>query len=59
VFKLFRGWTDANSLHRQAIACGEAILTIRHDTPNVGNHSVAMALNIGVADASRRAADLD
>ena len=26
--------------------------TICHDTPNVGNHSVPMALNIGVADAS-------
>ncbi len=32
--------------------------TICHDTPNVGNHSVAMALNIGIADASRRTADL-
>jgi hypothetical protein len=29
-----------------------------HDTPNVGNHSVAMALNIGVSDASRRTRDL-
>jgi hypothetical protein len=32
--------------------------TICHDTPNAGNHSVPMALNIGVADASRRPADL-
>ncbi len=32
--------------------------TVCHDTPNAGNHSVAMALNIGVADASRRTADL-
>ena len=32
--------------------------TICHDTPNVGNHSVPMALNIGVADAGRRSADL-
>jgi len=32
--------------------------TICHDTPNAGNHSVPMALNIGVADASRRSADL-
>ena len=32
--------------------------TICHDTPNVGVHSVPMALNIGVADASRRTADL-
>ena len=28
--------------------------TVCHDTPNAGNHSVAMPLNIGVADASRR-----
>ena len=32
--------------------------TVCHDTPNAGNHSVAMALNIGIADASRRAPDL-
>jgi hypothetical protein len=88
VFTLFRGWTDAASPHRQAIARGEAIFntrqfvidnvpglnghsedpvrrpilngtcTVCHDTPNAGNHSVPMALNIGVADASRRTADL-
>jgi cytochrome c peroxidase len=28
--------------------------TTCHDAPNVGNHSVAMPLNIGTADASRR-----
>jgi hypothetical protein len=28
--------------------------SVCHDTPNAGNHSVPMALNIGVADASRR-----
>jgi hypothetical protein len=32
--------------------------TICHDTPNAGNHSVPMPLNIGVTDASRRTADL-
>jgi len=32
--------------------------TTCHDTPNVGNHSVAMALNIGIADASRRTPDM-
>jgi hypothetical protein len=32
--------------------------TMCHDTPNAGNHSVPMALNIGVANASRRTADL-
>jgi cytochrome c peroxidase len=29
-----------------------------HDTPNVGNHSVAAPLNIGLTDASRRTPDL-
>ena len=32
--------------------------TICHDTPNAGNHSVPMPLNIGIAAASRRAADM-
>jgi hypothetical protein len=32
--------------------------TICHDTPNAGNHSVSMALNIGIADPSRRTPDL-
>ena len=32
--------------------------TICHDTPNAGNHSVSMPLNIGIADASRRPPDL-
>ena len=32
--------------------------TLCHDTPNAGNHSVPMALNIGLTDASRRTADL-
>jgi hypothetical protein len=32
--------------------------TICHNTPNVGNHSVPMAVNIGVADAPRRTPDL-
>ena len=29
-----------------------------HDSPNIGNHSVAAPLNIGIADASRRTPDL-
>jgi len=29
-----------------------------HDSPNIGNHSVAAPLNIGVADASRRTPDM-
>src|SRR5207248_4943325 len=32
--------------------------TTCHDTPNVGDHSVAMALNIGVSAAANRTADL-
>jgi hypothetical protein len=32
--------------------------TVCHDTPNAGNHSVSMPLNIGVADAARRTRDL-
>lgn len=31
--------------------------TTCHDTPNAGNHSVALPLNIGLADASRRTPD--
>jgi cytochrome c peroxidase len=29
-----------------------------HDTPNVGNHSISMPLNIGLTDAARRTPDL-
>ena len=29
-----------------------------HDAPNIGNHSVALPINIGIADASRRTPDL-
>jgi hypothetical protein len=32
--------------------------TVCHDTPNAGNHSVPMALNIGIADGSQRTPDL-
>jgi len=32
--------------------------TVCHDTPNAGNHSISMPLNIGLADAARRTADL-
>ena len=32
--------------------------TLCHDSPNVGNHSVALPLNIGLADASRRTPDM-
>ena len=32
--------------------------SVCHDTPNGGNHPVATALNIGIADPSRRTPDL-
>jgi hypothetical protein len=32
--------------------------TICHNTPNAGNHSISLPLNIGIADASRRPPDL-
>jgi hypothetical protein len=32
--------------------------TLCHDTPNAGNHSVSMPLNIGIAAAERRTPDL-
>jgi cytochrome c peroxidase len=36
----------------------QATCTLCHDAPNVGNHSLGLALNIGVADASRRTPDM-
>jgi processive rubber oxygenase RoxA-like protein len=35
-----------------------ATCTLCHDSPNVGNHSLALALNIGISDASRRTPDM-
>jgi hypothetical protein len=35
-----------------------ATCTTCHDAPNVGNHSVPAPLNIGIADGSRRTADM-
>jgi hypothetical protein len=35
-----------------------ATCTVCHDTPNAGNHSVPMALNIGITEVSRRTPDL-
>jgi hypothetical protein len=32
--------------------------TTCHDTPNVGNHSVGLPLNIGISDAGRRTPDM-
>jgi cytochrome c peroxidase len=35
-----------------------ATCTLCHDSPNVGNHSVGLPINIGLADASRRTPDM-
>jgi len=32
--------------------------TTCHDSPNIGNHSVALPLDLGLTDASRRTADM-
>ena len=32
--------------------------TVCHDTPNAGNHSISMPLNLGLTDAARRTPDL-
>lgn len=32
--------------------------TLCHDTPNAGDHSISLPLNIGIADAARRTPDL-
>jgi hypothetical protein len=47
------GLNDALGLPAIAGTC-----TTCHDTPNVGNHSVALPINIGTADASRRTPDM-
>lgn len=45
-----------NDVLKQATIQGTC--TTCHDTPNVGNHSVAAPLNIGTADAGRRTPDM-
>lgn len=40
------------------IAALQGTCTTCHNTPNAGNHSIPMPLNIGIADASRRTPDL-
>jgi len=47
------GLNDALGVTSIAGTCGTC-----HDTPNVGDHSVAAPLNIGIADASRRTPDM-
>ena len=40
------------------IAVIQGTCTTCHDSPNIGNHSVALPINIGIADASRRTPDM-
>jgi len=47
------GLNDALGMPAIAGTC-----TTCHDAPNVGNHSVALPINIGTADASLRTADM-
>jgi hypothetical protein len=48
-----RGLNDALGVPSISGTC-----TTCHDSPNVGNHSVALAIDIGVSDPSRRTADM-
>lgn len=50
------GVAGLNDVVRQATIIGTC--STCHDTPSVGNHSLAVYLNIGLADAIRRTADL-
>jgi hypothetical protein len=54
------GHRDAELHLRVPAATPEGVdwFFVCHDTPNAGNHSVPMALNIGIADASQRTPDL-
>ena len=47
------GLNDVTGQTTITATCG-----ICHDTPNVGDHSVAAPLNIGIADGSRRTPDM-
>jgi cytochrome c peroxidase len=51
-----RGVAGLNDVTGQAVIRGSC--SSCHDAPNIGNHSVALPVNIGIADASRRTADL-
>ena len=50
------GINDNPAFGRPAVVAGTC--TTCHNTPNVGNHSVSLQLNIGIADASRRTPDM-
>ncbi len=48
-----RGVNDFLGVESLEVTC-----TICHDTPNVGNHSVALALDLGLSDAELRTPDM-
>jgi cytochrome c peroxidase len=50
------GVAGLNDALNQPVIMGSC--TTCHDTPNVGNHSLPVPLNIGVSDASQRTPDL-
>ncbi len=51
--------TGVNGLNdKLGVATLAGTCTTCHDTPNAGNHSVPLPINIGIADASRRTPDL-
>ena len=48
-----KGLTDTLGVPQVTVTC-----TTCHDSPNVGNHSTALPLDIGLTDASRRTPDM-
>jgi cytochrome c peroxidase len=50
--------TGVSGLNSPAMPSIQGTCTLCHDTPGAGNHSVSLALNIGISDASRRTPDL-
>ena len=50
------GVAGLNDVTGQAVIHGSC--SSCHDAPNIGNHSMALPINIGIADASRRTPDL-
>jgi cytochrome c peroxidase len=50
------GVNDNPDFGRPAVVNGTC--TTCHDTPNIGNHSVRLALNLGLTDAARRTPDM-
>jgi cytochrome c peroxidase len=51
-----RGVAGLNDVTGQPVIHGSC--SSCHDSPNIGNHSVALPVNIGISDASRRTPDM-